>query len=130
MFLTLFVFIALICFAAVIVIAFTRCMTIALTSRRVYDDLRHLGAPNAYLCRSVRSQVKRVFFVPAVTGTTLIYAFYAMIMYFNDNRITDTEVAGLLACLGVIAAASLLLYGVYRLTLNKVCAALDIRTGK
>ena len=129
-FLTLFIFIALICFAAVIVIAFTRCMTIALINRRIYDDLRHLGAPNAYLYRSVRSQVKRVFFVPAVTGTTLIYAFYAMIMYFNDNRITDTEIAGLAVCLGVIAAVSALLYLVYRLTLNKVCAALDIRAGK
>lgn len=45
------------------------------------------------------------------------------------SRITDAEIAGLLACLGVIAAASLLLYGVYRLTLNRVCAALDIRAG-
>lgn len=126
-FLTLFILIALICFAAVIVIAFTRCMTIALISRRVYDDLRHLGAPNAYLYRSVRSQVKRVFFVPAVTGTALIYAFYAMIMYFNDNRITDTELAGMIACLGVIAAVSVLLYGIYRLTLKKVCGVLDIK---
>lgn len=125
-FLTLFIFIALICFSAVIVIAFTRCMTIALTNRRVYDDLRHLGAPRAYLYRSVRSQVKRVFLVPAVTGTALIYAFYAMIMYFNDDRITDTEIAGMIACLGVIAAVSVLLYGVYRVTLQKVCGALDI----
>lgn len=125
-FLTLFIFIALICFSAVIVIAFTRCMTIALTNRRVYDDLRHLGAPRAYLYRSVRSQVKRVFLVPAVTGTALIYAFYAMIMYFNDNRITDTEIAGMIVCLGVIAAVSALLYGVYRVTLQKVCGALDI----
>lgn len=125
-FLTLFIFIALICFAAVIVIAFTRCMTIALTNRRVYDDLRHLGAPRAYLYRSVRSQVKRVFLVPAVTGTALIYAFYAMIMYFNDDRITDTEIAGMIACLGVIAAVSALLYGVYRLTLKKVCRVLAV----
>lgn len=125
-FLTLFIFIALICFAAVIVIAFTRCMTIALTNRQVYDDLRHLGAPRAYLYRSVRSQVKRVFLVPAVTGTALIYAFYAMIMYFNDDRITDTEIAGMTACLGVIAAVSALLYGVYRLTLKKVCRTLAV----
>ncbi len=129
-FLTLFIFIALVCFAAVVVIAFTRCMTIALTNRWVYDDLRHLGAPGAYLRRSVRSQVKRVFLVPAVTGTALIYAFYAMIMYFNDNRLTETEIAGMLVCLGVIAAASALLYGVYRVTLRKVCTALAIRTGR
>jgi len=106
------------------VIAFTRCMTIALTNRWVYDDLRHLGAPGAYLYKSVRSQVKRVFLVPAVTGTTLIYAFYAMIMYFNDNRLVKTEVAGLAVCLGLIAVVSLLLYGVYRVTLKKVCGAL------
>ena len=37
-FLMLFLFIAIVCFAAVIVIAYTRCMTIALTNRQVYDD--------------------------------------------------------------------------------------------
>ena len=51
-FLILFVFVAVVCFAAVFVIAYTRCMTIALTNRKVYDDLRHLGASNAYLAPS------------------------------------------------------------------------------
>ena len=35
--------------------------------------------------------------------------------------ITAGEGAGLAACLGVIAGVSLLLYGVYRLTLRKAC---------
>ena len=74
-FLMLFVFIAVVCFAAVIVIAFTRCMTIALTNARVYDDLRHLGASNAYLFRAVRGQISRVFLVPAVAGHRLIWRF-------------------------------------------------------
>ncbi len=126
-FLTLFIFIALICFAAVIVIAFTRCMTIALTNRRVYDDLRRLGAPNAYLYQSVRTQIKRVFLTPAVTGTALIYAFYSMILYFNDNRLVKTELAGMGVCLGLIAGVSALLYGVYRATRKRVCVALGIR---
>lgn len=128
-FLILFVFIAVVCFSAVFVIAYTRCMTIALTSAKVYDDLRHLGASNAYLRRSVRGQVKRVFLVPALAGTGLIYAFYVMIMYFNGRPtgITRSEAAGLLAALAVIAAVSALLYAVYRLTLAQVCAALDIR---
>lgn len=43
-FLILFVFIAVICFAAVFVIAFTRCMTIALVNHQVYEDMRKLGA--------------------------------------------------------------------------------------
>lgn len=128
-FLILFVFIAVVCFAAVFVIAYTRCMTIALTGAKVYDDLRHLGASNAYLRRSVQGQVKRVFLVPALAGTGLIYAFYVMILYFNGSPagITPSEAAGLLAALAVIAAVSALMYGVYRLTLAQVCRALGIR---
>lgn len=46
-----------------------------------------------------------------------------MILYFNGDPagITAGEGAGLAACLGVIAGVSLLLYGVYRLTLRKAC---------
>ena len=126
-FLMLFIFIALICFAAVIVIAFTRCMTIALTNARVYDDLRHLGAPNAYLFRSVKGQVSKVFLVPAIVGTTVICAFYTMILYFNDNHFTPGELAGMSTCAVVIAALSLVLYGVYRFTRRSVCRSLGIR---
>lgn len=126
-FLMLFIFIALVCFAAVIVIAFTRCMTIALTNRRVYDDLRHLGAPNAYLFRSVKGQVSRVFLVPAIVGTGVISAFYGMILYFNDNRFTPGELAGMGTCAAVAAALSLVLYGVYRVTRRSVCRSLKIK---
>lgn len=128
-FLILFVFVAVVCFSAVFVIAYTRCMTIALTGAKVYDDLRHLGASNAWLRRSVRGQVKRVFLVPALAGTGLIYAFYVMVMYFNGSPlgITPSEAAGLLMVLAVVAAVSALMYGVYRLTLAQVCRALEIR---
>lgn len=129
-FLMLFIFIALICFAAVFVIAYTRCMTIGLTNRQVYDDLRHLGAPGGYLFRSVRSQVSKVFLVPALVGTALISAFYFMIMYFNDNRITAGEVAGMALCAVVIIAVSAVFYGAYRLTRRSVCGVLEIRRNR
>lgn len=125
-FLMLFVFIALICFAAVFVIAYTRCITIALTSRQVYDDLRHLGAPKAYLFRSIQKQLTRVFFVPALVGTSLIFAFYSMILYFNDNRFTTGEFAGMAACVIVVAVLSAVLYAIYRLTRRDVCRRLGI----
>ena len=127
-FLILFVFVAVVCFSAVFVIAYTRCMTIALTGAKVYDDLRRLGASNAWLRRSVRGQVRRVFLVPALAGTGLIYAFYVMIMYFNGSPlgITPSEAAGLLMVLAVIAAVSALMYGVYRFTRRGVCRSLGI----
>ncbi len=125
-FLMLFIFIALICFAAVIVIAFTRCMTIALLNRRVYDDLRRLGASDACLFRSVQGQVSKVFLVPAMVGTAVISAFYAMILYFNDDRFTPGEFAGMAACAAVAAGLSLVLYGVYRFTRKSVCRSLSI----
>ncbi len=129
-FLMLFIFIAIVCFAAVIVIAFTRCMTIALVNARVYDDLRHLGASNGYLFRSVRGQISRVFLVPALVGTGLIWIFYMMIMYFNGDPLgfTRSELAGMGACLIVVAAVSALLYLVYRVTRKSVCRALHIHS--
>ena len=128
-YLLLFVFIALICFAAVIVISFTRCMTIALTNARVYDDLRRLGASNAYLFRSVRGQVSKVFLAPSLAGTALIAAFYVMIMYFNDNRFTSGELAGMGVCAAVVGVLSAVLFLVYRLTLRSVCRTLNINRG-
>lgn len=125
-FLMLFIFISIICFMAFIVIAFIRCVTIAISNKNVYDDLRHLGASKEYLNNCARSQVKKVFLVPIITGTSLIYIFYSMIMFFNDNKLTFYEVAGLLVCLMLIIAISVILYIIYRLTLKKVCHILKL----
>lgn len=126
-FFMLFVFIAIICFAAVLVIGFTRCMTIAINNRQVYDDLKHLGAGPNYLYHSVRGQVSKVFGVPALVGTVMIYVLYVMIMYFNDQLLTPTEMTGLMNCLLVVAGLSTLLWGFYRYTLRKVCKMLNVK---
>ena len=52
-------------------------------------------------------------------------------MCSSDLEISLPEAVGLLASLGLIAAVSLLLYGVYRMSLKRVCDALDVqRPGK
>ena len=129
-FLMLFIFIAIVCFAAVLVIAYTRSLTIGLTNVQVYDDLRHLGASNSYLLKTVKGQISKVFFVPILTGTAIIYAFYMMIMFFNDVTISKSEAAGLANCLIIIAVISVLLYLFYRFTLRKVCGMLNVRTSR
>ncbi len=126
-FLMLFIFIAILCFAAVLVIGYTRCLQVALSNAQVYEDLHRLGASRAYLRRAVRGQVARVWMVPVVVGTTLMYALYAMIMYFNDGGIfTDAEVAGLGNCALLVAVLSAGLYGFYRLTLRQTYKVLKL----
>lgn len=126
-FLMVFTFVAIICFAAVFVITYTRSMTLAMNGRQLYDDLRHLGASNEYLYQTIRSQVKRVFCTPAIIGTSIIYAFYVMILFFNDNRLSTNELVGMAACLLLIAVISTAFYGIYRITLRNVCTVLHIR---
>lgn len=96
-------------------------------NRRVYDDLRHLGAPPDYLRRSATSQVRRVFLTPSILGTTVISAFYCMMMYFNDGSFTAGELVGLGRCALVILGISALLWAVYRLTRRKVFAILGVK---
>ena len=126
-FLLLFVFVAIVCFAAVLVIGYTRCLTIAINNHQVYEDLRHLGATPQYLYRSVRGQISKVFGVPGFVGTALIYIFYGMILFFNDNRMTQSEISGLINCLFVVLGMSAVLWAFYRFTLHKVCGMLNVK---
>ena len=125
-FLILFVFICVICFAAAAVIGFTRSLTIALENRRVYGDLRRLGASRAWMRRSAQSQVRRVFTVPAAAGIGLICIFYGMIMFFNDGRLSAGELAGLGSCLLLIAVVAAALWCVYRLAVRGVFRVLEL----
>ncbi len=127
-FFMMFIFISIICFAAVLITGYTRCLTIAISNHQVYDDLRHLGASPDYLYSSIRGQISKVYGVPAVVGTSLIYVLYAMIMYFNDCMLSPSEISGLIKCLFVTAVMSAIIWAFYRFTLHKVCQMLDVKT--
>lgn len=129
-FFMVFLFISIVCFAAVLLIGYTRCMTIAMNNRQVYDDLRHLGAAPDYLYRSVKGQISKTFGAPALLGTLLIFSYFVMILYFNDGRFTQSELYALLVCLGVVLVMSLILWVFYRFTLRRVCEMLHIEYRK
>ncbi len=125
-FLMLFIFVAIICFAAVAVILFTRSVTIALTNRQIYQDLGHLGASPKYLRRTVKAQLSKIYFAPILIGTLLICLFYSIILVFNDMRFSPAEQASSINCLLVVAGVSLALYGLYRFALYRVCRMLHL----
>lgn len=125
-FVTVFLYIAVVCYLSVILIGYTRCKSIALNNRQVYEDLRRLGADRKYRFRAVRGQVSKVYRIPAVVGTSAIYAFYCLILVSNDGMLAAGEIVGLLVCAGVLAALSLVLWASYRVTLRSVCKTLEI----
>lgn len=115
-----FIFVSLICFAAAIVIGYTRCQAIALNNRYVFDDLKRLGGPPVFLSTEVRRQCLIVFRIPAVTGMTLMTLAYTLILYANDNRLTSAEMFSLLICLGVLAVLAVILFFIYRYTVHRI----------
>lgn len=100
------------------VICYTRCQTIAINNRYIFDDLKRLGASPAFLNREVRIQCKRVYHTPAVVGMTMMFLLYFMIMYANDEIGLSTELAGMAACAFVLVLIMLLIYLVYRKTVT------------
>lgn len=126
-FLMMFLFIAIICIIAAMVISYTRCQAITLNNRYIFDDLRRLGASPEFLAREVRNQCRSVFQLPAIIGMTIMYFLYCMIMYANDGKMTFEEIAGLGICLVVLGAIALIIYGVYRKTTQSLKKQLGIQ---
>ena len=125
-FLMMFLFIAIICLMSALIICYTRCITVALNNRYVFDDLQRLGASPAYLRREVRSQASRVFAVPSIVGMSAMYLLYSMILFANDNRITTSELAALGTCFAILLFIAALILVVYRVTLRQIRQRLNI----
>lgn len=89
--LMLFVYIAVICLAAVGIIAYTRGVSIAMNYRQVFVDLRRLGANRKYMLFCIRGQLVKVFFYPYLVGLILNIFYIMMIFQANDGGISLAE---------------------------------------
>ena len=127
-FMMTFLFIGIVCFTAALVISYTRCQTLALNNAYVFYDLKRLGASPEYLSRELRRQAGPVFKIPAVVGMSCMVLLYGMMLYANDNRYTQSEIAGFLVCLEVIAVIALLFYAVFFKTLSGLRRQLEIHS--
>lgn len=125
-YLMMFLFISIICTLAALIISYTRCMTITLNNRYVFDDLRRLGASPAFLKREVRSQAGNVFRIPSLIGMGAMYFLYILIMLGNDGRLVSGELGGLGTCLMILLLISAVYYAVYRYTVHRMCAELEV----
>lgn len=119
-FLMMFLFIAIICSLAAIIISYTRCMTIALNNRYVFEDLKRLGASPAFLLKEIKGQASPVFKIPATVGMTAMYLLYALLMFGNDGKLTGSEIGGLAVCFFILAGVAVVYYLVYRCTVKNM----------
>ncbi len=122
----MFLFIFIVCMITALVVCYTRCQTIALNNRYIFEDLKKLGAPPAFLKNEVKSQCGNVFRTPALVGTTAMYVLFIMILYGNDGRIVQTEWFAMLVCLALLVVIGLGIYTVYRATVRNVERRLGI----
>ena len=122
----MFLFICIVCMLTALVVCYTRCQTIALNNRYIFDDLKKLGASPEFLSKEVRSQCKNVFKMPTMIGMTAIYLFFIMILYANDGRMLSAEVIALLVCLGILGLLSAIIYAVYRASVRMIKRQLEI----
>lgn len=125
-FLMMFLFISIICILAALVICYTRCMTIALNNRYVFDDLKRLGASPKFLFAEVKSQSRNVFAVPGFVGTLAMYLLFALILYGNDGKMTASEFLSLGMSLAILVLLGLIIYLTYIATVKQMAKTLDI----
>lgn len=122
----MFLFIFIVCMITALVVCYTRCQSIALNNRYIFDDLKKLGASPVFLDREVRSQCGNVFKVPSMVGTTAMFLLFSMILYANDGRMLKTEWMAMGVCLCIIAAIGGVIYAVYRSSVRAIKAQLQI----
>lgn len=124
--LMMFLFIFIVCILTSLVICHTRCQTIVLNNRYIFDDLKKLGASPAFLSREVCCQCSNVFKTPSIVGMIVIYLLFILLLYGNDGQIVFSEIVSLAVCLGILAALGVLIYVVYRFTATTIRRRLGI----
>lgn len=125
-FFMMFLFIFIVCLTTALVVCYTRCQTIALNNRYLFDDLRKLGASPDFMGKEVCSQCSNVFRIPAIVGTGAMYLLFAMILYANDSQIVFSEIIALGVCFGVILLVGIMVFLVYGVTVRNMKKQLEI----
>lgn len=119
-FLMMFLFIAIICSLSAMIISYTRCMTIALNNRYIFDDLKRLGAPPAFLLKEIKGQADPVFKIPTAVGMIAMYLLYLLLIWGNDGKITGGEIGGMIVCFFILSGVAVIYYLVYRYTVKNM----------
>lgn len=116
----LFVYVAIICLAAVGIIGYTRSITIGINNKQLFDDLTKLGANKRYIRKTINSQLTKIFVFPMVIGGIVVMLYTLLIFWGNDRVLTPEEWKSYVIDAGLVVVVSLYIYIVYRASLKKL----------
>ena len=125
-FVLLGIYLSVISLTAAGIMSYIRSVTIAMDNRRLFEDLKKLGADDAYEERVIKVQLRKIFAYPVAAGCTIVGVFSLFLTYFNDMRLQAFEVKMLFIEVLLMAFISIVLYGVYRLAFGKTKSIVGI----
>ena len=117
--LLIFVFVAVICLVSAGVIGYTRSIAVAVKSKHVLMDVKKLGAGQVYLDWILKEQVKKVFVLPTVVATILMFTYYTMTLWQNDGVISSNEYLIIGFNIAVCLMIAVYQYILYQLSFRK-----------
>lgn len=115
----LFAFVSIVMLASVGVIAYTRSQTIGISNKQVYDDIRKLGADDAYIIRCIKGQLRKVYVFPTIVGMGIIYIYQCITYLQNDGVFRAYEGKAALLDLGICLLVAGYQYIGYRISLKE-----------
>lgn len=119
-FVLLSLYVSVISLAAAGIMSYVRSVTIAMDNRQLFEDLKKLGADEAFEERVIRVQLRKIFVYPVAAGCIVTGMFSLFLTCFNDMRLQAFEVRMLLLEGLLMALAACVLYGVYRLAYRRM----------
>lgn len=122
----LFIYVAVICFAAVGIIGYTRSQSVGLSNAQVFDDIKKLGADQKYRRELMKKQIGKIYVLPTAVGTAVAVIYEFLILWGNDGVILAHEVKMMLLAAGAAIAVALYQYVMYRKSVKQVGRMLQL----
>ena len=84
------IYVSVISLAAAGIMSYVRSVTIAMDNRQLFEDLKKLGADDAYEERVIRVQLQKIFAWPVAAGCIAAAKSYVSISSFTQKNICSS----------------------------------------
>lgn len=118
-FFLIFMYAGLICLVAVVIIEYTRIKMLAISNKKLFDNLGKLGAKKNYLNKCLKEQIRKIIIVPSFMSSIIIIFFTIVILRGNDNKFSILDFRILMVDFLIVMFMFIIQYFVYRFTLEK-----------